>query len=68
MERKDGVLRRSFSSLIDADLQELRDHGFELPQTAQAYCSEWRNEGVLIRRCSRARTALLRRPPKHYAR
>ncbi|WP_035779120.1 DUF3375 family protein, partial [Arthrobacter sp. 35/47] len=38
--------------LIDADLQELRDHGFELPQTAQAYCSEWRNEGILIRRVS----------------
>jgi hypothetical protein len=38
--------------LIDADLQELRDHGFELPQTARTYCSEWRNEGILIRRVS----------------
>lgn len=38
--------------LIDADLQELRDHGFDLPQTAQAYCAEWRNEQILIRRVS----------------
>jgi hypothetical protein len=38
--------------LIDGDLQELRDHGFDLPQTAQAYCSEWRTVGVLIRRAS----------------
>lgn len=38
--------------LIDGDLQELRDHGFELTQTAQAYCAEWRTEGILIRRAS----------------
>lgn len=38
--------------LIDGDLQELRDHGFDLPQTAQAYCAEWRTEGILIRRAS----------------
>jgi hypothetical protein len=38
--------------LIDDDLQELRDQGFDLPQTAQAYCAEWRTEGILIRRAS----------------
>lgn len=38
--------------LIDGDLQDLRDHGFDLPQTAQAYCAEWRTEGILIRRAS----------------
>lgn len=38
--------------LIDHDLVQLRDHEFDLPQTAQAYCSEWRNEGILVRRAS----------------
>ncbi|MBG6191331.1 hypothetical protein IWX64_002291 [Arthrobacter sp. CAN_A212] len=38
--------------LIEDDLQNLRDHGFDLPQTSQAYCSEWRTEGILIRRAS----------------
>lgn len=35
---------------VDADLEELRGEGFDLPQTAQAYCTEWRNQQVLIRR------------------
>lgn len=35
---------------IDEDLAVLRDHGFDLPRTAQAYCTDWRNDGILIRR------------------
>ncbi|RFA15600.1 chemotaxis protein [Subtercola boreus] len=36
--------------LIDADLEELRDH-FDLSnRRAKAYCDEWRNAGILIRR------------------
>ncbi len=35
---------------VDADLEELRAEGFDLPQTAQAYCTEWRNQQILIRR------------------
>jgi len=37
---------------VDADLDELRGHGFALPQTAQAYCADWRSAGFLIRRAS----------------
>jgi hypothetical protein len=37
---------------IEDDLEELRSHGFELPQTAQQYCAEWRSAGVLIRRAA----------------
>ena len=39
---------------IEENLEELRDNGFDLPQTAQAYCTEWRNDGILIRRISQA--------------
>lgn len=35
---------------VEEDLEELRDNGFDLPQTAQAYCTAWRNDGILIRR------------------
>lgn len=35
---------------LDADLEELRGQGQDLPQTAQAYCTSWRNDGILIRR------------------
>ncbi|MGF9648717.1 DUF3375 domain-containing protein [Pseudarthrobacter oxydans] len=35
---------------VEEDLEELRGNGFDLPQTAQAYCTAWRNDGVLIRR------------------
>lgn len=35
---------------LEEDLEELRGRGLELPQTAQAYCVAWRNEGILIRR------------------
>lgn len=35
---------------LEADLAELRDHGFDLPRTAQQYLSEWVRQGILIRR------------------
>ncbi|WP_175985035.1 DUF3375 domain-containing protein [Microbacterium tenebrionis] len=35
---------------IDADLDELRAHGFDLPGTAKAYCAQWRASGYLVRR------------------
>lgn len=39
-------------SRVDDDLAMLRDHGFELPQTAQQYCAIWRDAGFLIRRAA----------------
>ena len=35
---------------IEEDLEELRGNGFDLPQTAQAYCTAWRADGILVRR------------------
>lgn len=35
---------------VEEDLALLRDHDFDLPQAAQAYCGAWRDDGVLIRR------------------
>jgi hypothetical protein len=35
---------------IDHDLDALRGHGFDLPQSAQGYCGEWRKSGFLTRR------------------
>lgn len=35
---------------LEEDLEELRGQGQDLPQTAQAYCTSWRNDGILIRR------------------
>lgn len=35
---------------LDADLQDLRDQGFDLPRTAQAYCADWVRAGFLLRR------------------
>ena len=37
---------------IEDDLEELRSHGFELPQTAEQYCAECRSSGILIRRAA----------------
>ena len=37
---------------VEADLDELRDHGFDLPRPAQAYCADWRAAGILVRRPS----------------
>lgn len=34
-------------SKVDEDLALLRDHGFDLPQTAQQYCATWRDSGFL---------------------
>ena len=49
-----GEQRRIVSAdlfeLVDADLDDLRDHGFDLPRSGQAYCSEWRAAGILVRR------------------
>ncbi|MGC0252222.1 DUF3375 domain-containing protein [Pseudactinotalea sp. Z1748] len=41
-------------SRVDEDLAVLRDHGFDLPQTAQQYCASWRESGFLIRRAAEA--------------
>lgn len=35
---------------VDADLDQLRDYGLELPRNGQGYCSDWRSAGFLIRR------------------
>ncbi|GAB2511860.1 hypothetical protein GCM10027064_06730 [Microbacterium petrolearium] len=35
---------------IDVDLDDLRAHGFDLPLTARAYCTDWRQAGYLVRR------------------
>ncbi|MGB3699198.1 MAG: DUF3375 domain-containing protein [Gordonia sp. (in: high G+C Gram-positive bacteria)] len=36
--------------LLDADLQELRDEGHELPRSGQGYCADWVRAGYLLRR------------------
>ncbi|MFD4468319.1 DUF3375 domain-containing protein [Rhodococcus sp. NPDC058505] len=41
-------------ALLDADLQELRDAGFDLPRTGQGYCADWVRAGFLLRRSSDA--------------
>lgn len=40
--------------LVDADLDDLRAHGFLLPGMARAYCAEWRAVGYLVRRPAEA--------------
>jgi len=35
---------------VDADLAELRSHGFDLPLSARGYLTEWTKAGYLIRR------------------
>ncbi len=37
---------------MDADLEDLRDRGFELPLTARGYCAEWVRAGFLVRRAA----------------
>ncbi len=39
---------------IDADLDDLRNHGLVLPQTARAYVTQWRNAGFIVRRATEA--------------
>ncbi|MFF0989313.1 DUF3375 domain-containing protein [Kocuria nitroreducens] len=36
--------------LMEADFQDLRAAGFEIPREPQAYCSEWTRDGYLNRR------------------
>lgn len=38
------------TELIDTDLDALRGQGFALPRAAQAYVTEWRTAGFLLRR------------------
>lgn len=40
---------------VDADLEELRDRGFELPQTALLYIRAWLSDGFLLRRPGQGR-------------
>lgn len=35
---------------IDADLEDLRDHFPQATRTAKAYCDDWRQAGILVRR------------------
>lgn len=44
-----------FLALVSEDLDELRDAGFALPQTAQQYVASWIREGILVRRPTDAR-------------
>ncbi|NNG19879.1 DUF3375 domain-containing protein [Naumannella sp. ID2617S] len=44
-----------FTASVDADLSLLRDSGFDLPQTAQEYLSEWVRRGHLVRRPGESR-------------
>lgn len=37
---------------MGADLDDLRDRGFELPLTARGYCAEWVRAGFLVRRAA----------------
>ncbi len=37
-------------SRLDSDLLDLRENGFDLPRTAQAYCADWVRAGILLRR------------------
>nr|WP_024332778.1 DUF3375 domain-containing protein [Gordonia hirsuta] len=39
-------------ALLDADLEELRDNGWDLPQTGRGYCAAWVRDGFLLRRSS----------------
>lgn len=36
--------------LVEEDLVLLRDHGFDVPRPGQAYCKEWLDDGILVRR------------------
>jgi hypothetical protein len=36
--------------LLENNLDELRDYGFDMPRSAQSYCADWRKAGILIRR------------------
>lgn len=40
---------------VDADLEDLRAAGFDLPQTGMQYCRDWLTAGYLVRRPTEAR-------------
>lgn len=44
-----------FVALVAEDLDELRDAGFSLPQTAQQYVAVWIRDGFLVRRPTESR-------------
>lgn len=44
-----------FITLVAEDLDELRDSGFVLPQTAQQYVAAWIRDGFLVRRPTESR-------------
>lgn len=54
VERLTGPTRvmpaAEFAAQLGSDLDELRDHGFDLPRTAEEYLAEWARQGVLVRR------------------
>lgn len=62
-EHLGGEIRRmaapTLFERIEEGLVELRDHGFDLPRTAQAYCSDWVGAGILIRRAGDGREETL---------
>ncbi|WP_180359754.1 DUF3375 domain-containing protein [Miniimonas arenae] len=51
-----GDVRRrpaaELAELVESELDELREAGFDLPRTAHAYLAEWRAQGLLIRRAA----------------
>ena len=52
-----------FLEQLGADLDVLRDAGFELPRNAQEYLSEWVRQGYLIRRAGEARAETVEPSP-----
>lgn len=40
---------------VEADLVDLREHGFDLPRTAVQYCGDWLAAGYLVRRSEHSR-------------
>ena len=39
-----------FLERLEEEIEDLRDHGEDLPQPAQAYAADWLSEGYLVRR------------------
>ncbi|GIG30212.1 DUF3375 domain-containing protein [Cellulomonas marina] len=62
-EHLGGEVRRLAAPVLaerlEEDLVVLRDHGFALPQTAQAYLKEWTDQGWLVRRPAEGREETL---------
>lgn len=46
----DRIATEELHERFDADLEELRDHFSLGSASAKAYCDEWRNAGILVRR------------------